>query len=401
MIRLELLPAACGDCLWLEYGEPSASRIVIIDGGIQSTASVLRQRMSSALRARNADTLDIELLVVTHIDNDHIKGITELLREPDPRVNIKEIWFNGRTQLNGLPPLTKPARVITARTRVSSLGWTESSDEDDAQPSNAFPIPESEALLGPKQGDELSQLLEQRSIPWNRRTPDGSGIVMVADDGALPTVALDGGLKLTLLGPSLMRLHKLRALWTAALLGDEDRTAAIDESAFLRRADVWPPCWQETEVPDSSVTNGSSILLLAELDEHALLLGGDAHADDIETAIARLQAERNLARPFPLAAFKLPHHGSEKNVTRDLLERIDCSRYLVSTDGSWHRHPDHQALLRILRFAKRPVQLLFNHAAATTTPWRDSKADVLESGIGDYEALYPNDKELGMILELH
>ena len=78
MLRLQMLPAGCGDCLWLEYGPPGESRIVIIDGGVSDTAKALRRRIETALQEREATVLEVELLVVTHIDNDHILGIIEL-----------------------------------------------------------------------------------------------------------------------------------------------------------------------------------------------------------------------------------------------------------------------------------------------------------------------------------
>ena len=56
-----------------------------------------------------------------------------------------------------------------------------------------------------------------------------------------------------------------------------------------------------------------------------------------------------------LEVFKLAHHDSTGNLSKQLLEQIDCTRYPASTDGSGYLHPDHQALLRILRYsATRP-----------------------------------------------
>ena len=74
MLRLELLPAGRGDCLWLEYGNPRHPRIVLIDGGIESTAPLLERRIRQAMRQRGVSLLHIDLLVVTHIDTDHIDG---------------------------------------------------------------------------------------------------------------------------------------------------------------------------------------------------------------------------------------------------------------------------------------------------------------------------------------
>src|SRR5262245_15660850 len=93
MLRLEMLPASCGDCLWFEYGVPPATRVVIIDGGVRATVAALRDRIAAACRERGVERLNVELVVVTHIDNDHILGIIELLQSPDPLLRVKDIWF--------------------------------------------------------------------------------------------------------------------------------------------------------------------------------------------------------------------------------------------------------------------------------------------------------------------
>ncbi len=109
MFRLEMLPARCGDCLLLEYGPPGASRLVVIDGGLGETAAVLWNRLEGLRHERGAETLEIELLVVTHIDNDHIVGIIALLKAAHPTLMIHDIWFNGRHQLMGLPAASSTA----------------------------------------------------------------------------------------------------------------------------------------------------------------------------------------------------------------------------------------------------------------------------------------------------
>lgn len=393
MLQLELLPAACGDCLWLEYGDPAPGRIVIIDGGLRSTADVLRQRLQRAREARGVQTLEVELLVVTHIDNDHIVGVIDLLERAGPELHIRDLWFNGRPQLMQLPAAQGRADPAADGRPADTLGGTRGTDAAlSASPAD---------LLGRQQADDLSALLARQARPCNAQAPWHGGPVLVPDAGPLPALTLPGGLRLTVLGPTATRLHRLCALWSAVLGGQDEGGRTRGPADLLGRKDSWPPVWKDRETADSSAANGSSIALLAEFGPHALLLAGDAWAPDLQAALGRVAQSRGLppGTPLPLSAFKLPHHGSENNLTRALMDSVDCTRFLVSTDGSVHRHPDHQALLRVLRYARRRPELLFNHACDTTRPWRDRKADVLKHG-RDYGTAFPDDPAKGFVLTL-
>jgi hypothetical protein len=256
-------------------------------------------------------------------------------------------------------------------------------------------LPSAADLLGPQQGDQLSELLARRGLPWNQHALWKGGPVMIPDSGELPNVTLDGDLTLTVLGPNRDRLYKLCTVWTD-VLGGVDQPAGIEApDDLLGRRDVWPPAWKDGERRDPSVANGSSIVLLAEYRGQALLLAGDGHAPDMAAALDRLRAERRLQTALPLAAFKLSHHASENNLTRELLEKIDCRRFIVSTDGSVHRHPDHLALLRILRYVTKRPEFLFNYRSDTTRPWHERKRDVTKN-FQDYDTRFPDDPAAGI-----
>jgi hypothetical protein len=179
---------------------------------------------------------------------------------------------------------------------------------------------------------------------------------------------------------------------------DEPATGPAPDD-LLGRRDAWPPVWKDGESRDPSVANGSSIVLLAEYRGKALLLAGDGYAPDMAAALDRVRTQRRLQAALPLAAFKLSHHASENNVTRELLEKIDCQRFLVSTDGSVHRHPDHLALLRILRYVTKRPELLFNYRSDTTRPWDERKRDVTKK-FQDYDTRFPDDPAEGIVLNL-
>jgi beta-lactamase superfamily II metal-dependent hydrolase len=98
MISIELLPAAHGDAIWIEYGPASRPHRILIDGGPAPTYEAgLRRRIATLPEQKRM----LELMVVTHIDADHIDGALILLQELAAlKVRVDELWFNGWDQIS-------------------------------------------------------------------------------------------------------------------------------------------------------------------------------------------------------------------------------------------------------------------------------------------------------------
>ena len=71
--RVEMLPGGHGDALLVEYGTTSKKHRILIDAGTQPSYP--------HVKARLLDVPDggLDLLVVTHVDTDHIAGVLPLL----------------------------------------------------------------------------------------------------------------------------------------------------------------------------------------------------------------------------------------------------------------------------------------------------------------------------------
>ena len=140
--------------------------------------------------------------------------------------------------------------------------------------------------------------------------------------------------------------------------------------------------------PDRSVPNNASIAFLAESHGKSLLIGGDASAAVLANSIRALLSHRGRPR-LRVDAFVLPHNGSARNLSRELLELLNCERYLVSTDGSRFRHPDRETIARILAFGRaepnRPLTLVFNYRTQWTAVWDNPQLKTR----WNYQAIYP------------
>ena len=119
MIELTLLPGKDGDCLLLSYGDGAARRRVLVDGGRAATY----QELAPVLAALDPPGLD--LLVVTHVDQDHVLGVLALFADP-ARVPVREVWFNGFDHLKGVALETFGARdgeLLTTALMDQKVPW--------------------------------------------------------------------------------------------------------------------------------------------------------------------------------------------------------------------------------------------------------------------------------------
>jgi Metallo-beta-lactamase superfamily len=352
MLKLEMLAAGHGDCLWLEYGDPAHPRRVLIDGGPKSTyARALRPKLG----ALSAEGRRFELMVVTHIDADHIAGSLELLSDAAADFHPREIWFNGFRHLPHEAPRT----------------------------------------LGPIQGELLTDRILASQARWNGAF--GEAAVVVPATGPLPRVELEGGLVLTLLSPTLDRLAALKPQWEDAVRKaglDPDGPAAEETATGFQLLGSGPPdidaLAQSPFSEDSAAPNGSSIALLAEFEGRRLLLAADAHPSVLKASLDRLAAGGKTR----LDACKLSHHGSKANTSPALLRALDCPVYLLSTNGAYFKHPDREAVARVIKLGGAKPALHFNYRTDYNTCW-DSQPLRDEYG---YSTVFPAVGEEGLTL---
>jgi beta-lactamase superfamily II metal-dependent hydrolase len=371
MFTIDMLPAQRGDALWIEYGDPEDPHRVLIDGGIKRTSKTLRDRIEKLPEKKRR----FDLLVITHIDLDHIAGVLELLRNPPAGFEVDDVWFNAWEHLEAAQKIVD------------------------------------EGILGSKMGESVSALIKARNYPWNKFFNEGP--VAILDDMSLPRKTLAGGMHLTLLSPTAQRLKNLMPAWrkevedaglepggageTLEGLGHPEEVA--DDGILGAAIDIRGL----SEGPfkgDASPANGSSIAFLAEFEEKRCLFAGDAYATDLADAVKRAIAEENDGSQLKIGALKLSHHGGRKNTSATLLQRLRCPRYLFSTDGSSYDHPHDESVARVIVHGARPGEprpsLIFNYRSDETKRWDDKE---LFDGDDPYEPIYP-DADKGITVEL-
>jgi hypothetical protein len=148
-------------------------------------------------------------------------------------------------------------------------------------------------------------------------------------------------------------------------------------------------------VRDRSVANGSTIAVLAEYGGRSCLLTGDGFPDVIAASLARLRQHREVDS-IGVDAVKLPHHGSRRNVSVDLLRSVACGTYLFSTDGSVFGHPDPESVARVIRYGGPVPRLAFNYRSAQNRIWDDPQL----MAHYQYQVSYPSETTPGLRLDL-
>ena len=124
IFSLEALQARKGDSLILHYGDPSSPNFIVIDGGPDGVyASSLRPRLAQLHRKwknEDDDKLHLEMVMISHIDDDHINGILdwmmEIERDRAVSCNIATLWYNSFDAVlqNAAQVLTPTARSLSS-----------------------------------------------------------------------------------------------------------------------------------------------------------------------------------------------------------------------------------------------------------------------------------------------
>ncbi len=325
-VEVHVLAAEHGDCIVVSYGVGGKTFRLVVDAGVAKTADRLKRVL------KQGDDAVWELLVVTHVDLDHIGGTLGLLEDASIASRFQDIWFNGRQHLD--PPGTE------------SLGF--------------------------KDGIALQTRLSEAGFPWNRAFQDDCGAVRVSVNGEPAKRTLSGsGANLTILSPTVRELARLRTLWDKFTRASQKLPSPVDvevisphlESMGGSGLDIAALAATTTR-PDRSAANASSIAFIFEFAGRRILFAADAHADVLCRSSAWLPANDRA-----VDLFKLPHHGSAYNVTKDLITAFPSTKFVISTNGG-HDHPDDVALARLVR-ASPTAELLFNYAVGAFHRWSE------------------------------
>lgn len=332
-MEIKFLKAGTGDSILVQH----KSHNIIIDGGNDS------KYLLSEVDKIFSEGQSIDLLIITHHDDDHIKGIIDLLNHINENGYNKDLSFIKKVIFNS------PRKVLGK-------------------------LPENNAnQLSYKQAYDVEELLTRTQADWTRYTDKSEALNF--DD-----------LVINILSPTAEDLEKYSVQKGAYLTGDFkcDWNSPMDK---LER-------YIDDSSIDKSISNKSSIVIKLQTENKAILLTGDTTPDRLESVLTKLTNE-NDGNPVKFDIVKLPHHGSYRSITKLIIEKIKCNTFIVSTNSKKHFLPNKRALLKILKYTDRtdrqPINFVFNYEETI------NNLEITNKEKKDYNfILTPNNKAYGI-----
>ena len=341
IFSLDVRRARKGDCLLLHYGTRTKPRLMLIDGGPSDVYKPhLEPRIQEIRKKRKLadnDPLTVNLMMVSHVDDDHIRGLIDLTGEEivrqdarDPLLlNVLNLWHNSFDAIIDHTPDELTAS-ITKQFGAAAAGGAGLNDakvkEVEEKSSEEAEVVRSslQVLASIEQGFRLRGNAKKLGYGSNSEF-DGKLVMATKNNGAID---LDGSLKFTVVGPmqpELKKLHEKHQEW----LKEMKKKGTPVESALAAYV-------------DRSVPNLSSIVVLAEADGKRMLLTGDARGDKILKGLEFTGVVKKDGT-LEVDLLKVPHHGSSNNLDDDFFERVVADHYVFSGNGE-HGNPERESL---------------------------------------------------------
>jgi glyoxylase-like metal-dependent hydrolase (beta-lactamase superfamily II) len=316
IFSLEALRARHGDSLILHYGNKEAPHNLLIDGGpgsvyadaLKPRLDELRSGLQQGGHLGQDEPLKLDLIMVSHIDDDHIGGLLRLTDDLlDDRKQGRPPWLRTKTLWhNSFGDLAEDTGAL-----VQVPGDVPEGAEGAA------------VLASVPQGRRLQANAEL--LDWPPNAPFGGLVRAPGTDGQ--RVKLDDETELLVLAPRDPEVDGLRKEWIEQMRKIRAKEAkAAKVAAYL----------------DGSAYNLSSIVVLATQGQQRMLLTGDARGDHILEALEAanvVEAEGSLH----VDVLKLPHHGSIRNVEKGFFDRITADHYVISANGK-NGNPESETL---------------------------------------------------------
>jgi hypothetical protein len=283
---LDVESTKSGDAICLRYEINGQTSIHVVDGGFQSTGDKLVEHINKYY----SNPTMIDNVVVTHNDNDHAGGLRTVLET----FEVEALWM--------LRPWIYADELIDRFTRYTNA-----------------------ANLANHLREVYSNLAALEEIAIGKGIPifePFQGAVI----GAFTVMAPSRARYLDLIVSSDKTPDAVEEEAESQSLGEILARAASKVIKFVKAA------WGEEVFPDedTSAENEMSVVQYANICGEKILLTGDTGRDGLQDVI---NYAPNVWLVLPgIDRFQVPHHGSRRNLTTELLDEILGARLETKTE---------------------------------------------------------------------
>lgn len=309
---IRMLKARHGDAFILDLWKGENHGCIVVDGGPSICGNAVVKELLWLEH--------IDLMILTHFDDDHIGGILKYVQfacEDSTSWKVDELWVNNSKDY-----------PISINSKLSY----------------------SQAL---RLSDALEKIAEvNNNLLWKPYISEG-------------VIKEYPYAKITVLSPPLVYqnavIKKLEENRIPLCYGEEEKkdTFSVPLDSLVSYNLPEP----NLDKP-SDLANAASLAFLIESDDFSILMLGDSFPNNVERYLRSLgySEENKLVVDY----VKVSHHGSVHNSSGSLYDIIACDNYLISTDsGRGYHHPDREAIATIvchkLRNFDRKVHIFLNY----------------------------------------
>lgn len=374
-ITLHFENVGIGDCILIHIENDIDKYNILIDcGNYNDEVKQLFDKYKISI---------LDSLIITHIDNDHILGLIDLLNE-NRNIELKQIWYNNFQHL----PTNEDNITLDEKDRLNIASLY------SELPSRLKKYEESKISV--EKAMMLSDIIvakEEWKQVWNKSPimTNSSTNIHVIREGDIQILsprkeeleALDYIFykeffkKMYKTHPQNSDLEDKEKLYELLLrIYDynnlEDQEEYTISTELLTKATIQQKSKERTNI-DKTETNRSSIAFIFSFMEKKILLLGDSAPDVVFEELSKIEGYESS---IIFDAIKVSHHGSSQNITSELLSKID-SGFFIFTGGTANR-PEVKTISKIIN---RPLPkgvlkrtLIFNKENETIKKFRENKS---------------------------
>lgn len=339
-VKFQTFPVGSGDCITLLLKNGDKEMHIMVDCGLY------KPEVNDYIK--NEFHGHIDYLIVTHIDNDHISGVIEMLKST-PNLTINHIFYN-----------------CYQRTTDDLQEWDEKMVENMKRVYGHLPVVVDmlEQKIKAETSMTLAELIlenENWKRAWRREyiTEKSLAIDLENDMGRFiflsPTKkALDDLDKeyRTLFWQTLYKqkkedYKKEETIYESLMrIMEQEDNEGFDEEPVSSKVlnEKTLKSYSDEKLGNLTPSNEASIAFIWEHEGHRILFMGDANPDQVVKKIGDVY--KDTPKPVLFDAIKISHHGSAHSTSKELVSIADSERYFVT--GGANARPSYQALSRII-----------------------------------------------------